>query len=164
MLEFYLSHQVLFAVFAIAALGLSLIMFVVVMVMFVRVAKTRRFIDSLSKGKDGVNLEATIIEHSKKLQSFDEEIQELFNISNKINSHSHKCLYKIGLVKFNPFGERSGNQSFAVALLNGKNDGLVVSSLHTREGTRVYAKQIKQNQPVNNQLTAEEQEAVSIAR
>ena len=50
---------------------------------------------------------------------------------------------RVGLVRFNPFeGDTGGNQSFALALLGGRGDGFVVSSLHARAVTRMYAKAI----------------------
>jgi hypothetical protein len=52
------------------------------------------------------------------------------------------ALGRIGLVRFNPFEDTGGNQSFALAMLDGRGDGFVVSSLHARAGTRVYAKAI----------------------
>jgi Protein of unknown function (DUF4446) len=51
-------------------------------------------------------------------------------------------LGRVGLVRFNPFEDTGGNQSFALALLDGRGDGFVVSSLHSRTGTRIYAKAI----------------------
>ena len=45
-------------------------------------------------------------------------------------------------MRYNPFEETGGNQSFALALLDAKGDGWVLSSLHARPGTRVYAKAI----------------------
>ena len=49
----------------------------------------------------------------------------------------------IGLVRFNPFQETGGDQSFALALLDGRGDGIVISSLHSRAMTRFYAKPVK---------------------
>jgi hypothetical protein len=49
---------------------------------------------------------------------------------------------RVGFVRFNPFEDTGGNQSFALAMLDGRGDGFVVSSLHARAGTRVYAKAI----------------------
>jgi hypothetical protein len=49
---------------------------------------------------------------------------------------------RVGPVRFNPFEDTGGNQSFALALLDGNGDGFVVSSLHARAGTRVYAKSV----------------------
>ncbi len=47
---------------------------------------------------------------------------------------------RVGLVRFNPFEETGGNQSFALALLDAAGNGWILSSLHARSGTRVYAK------------------------
>jgi hypothetical protein len=50
---------------------------------------------------------------------------------------------KAGIVRYNPFIEVGGNQSFSLALLDGKDDGVVITSHYTREGNRVYGKPIK---------------------
>ena len=54
-----------------------------------------------------------------------------------------KTFQRAGLVRYNPFEETGGNQSFALALLDGRGDGWVLSSLHARAGTRIYAKAVK---------------------
>ena len=125
---------------------------------------TKKEIKILFAGKKGVDLENIILSNNKKIVSLDTEIQELFNISNTINKQSHKALHKVGLIRFNPFGERAGNQSFALALLNSNGDGITLSSLHTREGTRLYTKQILKGQPINNELTQEERDALNTAK
>ncbi|MCX6765452.1 MAG: DUF4446 family protein [Candidatus Moranbacteria bacterium] len=114
-------------------------------------------------GKDGQNLEALIASHSKSLKELDKEIQELFEISNKINALSFRGLHKIGVIRFNPFKDIGGDQSFAIALLDGKNSGIVISSLHTREGTRVYAKPVIRGESKKYPLTEEEKQAIKIA-
>jgi hypothetical protein len=68
-------------------------------------------------------------------------------------------LRKVGLVRFNPFPSTGGNQSFALALLDGTDSGVVVTSLHSREGTRLYAKSIKIGKGQSD-LSKEEQLAV----
>jgi hypothetical protein len=65
--------------------------------------------------------------------------------------------------RFNPFKEVGGDQSFSVALLNGKNNGLVISSLYTREGTRIYAKAITNGLSEKHPLTEEEEEIIKLA-
>jgi len=54
-----------------------------------------------------------------------------------------QSLGRVGIVRYNPFEETGGNQSFALAVLDGSGDGFVLSSLHARAGTRVYAKAVK---------------------
>lgn len=52
------------------------------------------------------------------------------------------AVQKVGFLRFNPFSDTGGNQSFALALLDRENNGIIISSLYTREGVRVYAKGI----------------------
>jgi len=65
----------------------------------------------------------------------------------------------VGLVRFNPFEDTGGNQSFALALTDATGNGFVVSSLHTRTGTRVYAKAIADGRS-DGALSEEETEAL----
>jgi hypothetical protein len=69
----------------------------------------------------------------------------------------------VSVLRFNPFKEVGGNQSFCVALLDGKNSGVVISSLHTREGTRVYAKPVIAGNADGFPLTEEEKTAIAQA-
>ena len=69
---------------------------------------------------------------------------------------------KVGLVRFNPFEEMGGDHSFSLALLDGKEDGFVITGLHTRERTRVYIKAIKKGKSKVD-LAKEEEKAVKIA-
>ena len=72
-------------------------------------------------------------------------------------------IHKVGIIRFNPFGDIGGDQSFSVALLDGKNTGIVISSLHTKEGTRVYSKPIVKGEADKYVLTEEEKKVVKIA-
>lgn len=65
---------------------------------------------------------------------------------------------KIGFIRFNPFADTGGDQSFALCLLDADDNGFVISSLYGREGTRVYAKAIEQGVP--KQAISDEEKAV----
>jgi hypothetical protein len=69
----------------------------------------------------------------------------------------------VGLVRFNPFQDIGGDQSFSLALLDGKNDGVTLSSLYSREGVRIYCKSIQQGQSPQYPLSKEEEQAVTMA-
>ncbi len=70
---------------------------------------------------------------------------------------------KHALIRFNPFEETGGDQSFVVALLDSKNNGFVISSLHSRSGTRIYAKEVAGAKAANHKFSKEEKEAVEKA-
>lgn len=115
-------------------------------------------------GKSNVsNLEDLIISQGKTIKSLDKDIHELYNISNQINNLAFRSLHKVGVVRFNPFKDMGGDQSFSIALLNGRNNGVVISSLYTREGTRVYSKAISQGESKKYPLTEEEEQAIRTA-
>lgn len=71
-------------------------------------------------------------------------------------------LSKVALVRFNPFKEIGGNQSFSVALLNHHDDGVIITSHFGRETNRVYAKQVNKGK-AEHQLSKEEEEALEQA-
>jgi hypothetical protein len=68
----------------------------------------------------------------------------------------------VGLVRFSPFHDTGGDQSFALALLDGQKSGVVVTGLHARTDSRLYAKPIQHGQS-SYSLTPEEREAMEIA-
>ena len=70
---------------------------------------------------------------------------------------------KVGLIRFNPFQETGGDHSFSIALLDGKDTGVVLTGLHTRERTRVYAKAIKKGKS-EHELSNEEKKAFTKAK
>lgn len=74
-------------------------------------------------------------ENSKNIKTLEKEIKRL-----DLEGLQH--VQKVGLVRFNPFREMGGDHSFALCLLNGEDDGVVITGLHTRERTRVYMKQV----------------------
>jgi len=92
----------------------------------------------------------------KKINELSDAIGQMKNLQ-KIN------FSKYALVRFNPFEDTGGDQSFALALLDGGNNGLVISSLHSRGGTRVYAKPVQEAKPTTHQFSKEEREVVEKA-
>ena len=79
-------------------------------------------------------------------------------LSSEINENKNH-LQKIGFSRYNPFTDTGGDQSFTVALLDEKGDGLVISSLHSRENTRLYAKKVVSGL-VDGQATSKEEQQV----
>jgi hypothetical protein len=145
---------------------LAVFVIVLIVIVFYVLAKTRgleRKSAILFEGKDGKSLEELMLKNSTDIKSLDIEIQELYNISNKIHQLSFSSIHKVGIIRFNPFGDIGGDQSFSVALLDGKNTGVVISSLHTKEGTRVYSKPIAKGEEEKYPLTEEEKKVVKIA-
>jgi len=116
-----------------------------------------------SSPSGGVNLEKILLELRENQNISAGNFEELKKRVEILEEALPKNLRKIGLVRYNPFSGAGGDQSFALALLNEKNDGLVLSSLYGREMNRVYAKPIA-NGASQYQLTDEEKEAIQNAK
>lgn len=69
----------------------------------------------------------------------------------------------LGFKRFNPFTDTGGNQSFVLSLLDENHNGIVISSLHSRESTRIYAKKIIRGKSENQDLSKEETEVIRSA-
>ena len=97
------------------------------------------------------------------------KIDQLAGRVDALNAHEHEleastqlALQKVGVVRFNPFQDSGGDQSFAIALLDQRGSGVVVSSLHGRAETRIYAKPVANGQSKQS-LSDEEQQAIRAA-
>lgn len=113
-------------------------------------------------GKQASDLEGVLFEEIKRLKKLETDTKKLFQATDEINKMANQSIQKIGVVRFNPFKDTGGNQSFAIALLNSANNGLVISSLFSREGTRVYSKPILAGES-KYPLSKEEMEALKKA-
>ena len=87
------------------------------------------------------------------------DVEGLTARTNSVERDLTGTFSRVGLVRFNPFEDTGGNQSFALVLLDGNGDGFVVSSLHARAGTRLYAKAVSRGAS-DSALSAEEAEAL----
>ncbi|MBU0569439.1 DUF4446 family protein [Patescibacteria group bacterium] len=91
------------------------------------------------------------------------EIKAINKKIQEIEDQSQLHIQKMGLVRFNPFEELGGSHSFSLALLDGKNNGIIVTGLHTREKTRVYVKHIKGGKS-KVKFSDEEKKALKLAQ
>jgi Protein of unknown function (DUF4446) len=124
-----------------------------------RSRKLGRRLDSLTRGSDGQSLEAVLGGHLDRVRQVVNDVNTVAARTALVERDLQGAFGRVGLVRFNPFEDTGGNQSFALALLDGRGDGFVVSSLHARAGTRVYAKAVTGGAS-EAALSAEEAEAL----
>ncbi|HXL04519.1 MAG: DUF4446 family protein [Firmicutes bacterium] len=116
------------------------VLFFILNIQISRVLKTYR---NLLHGVRGGNLEEVIRENVEHMGIMERKMESLEAFIEDVHSISKRHLQGVGIVRFNAFEDIGGNQSFAVALLDGKGDGIVLSSLYGRDESRVYAKPVK---------------------
>lgn len=116
---------------------------VVAVVLVRRTGRLARRIESLTRGSDERSLEAILDAHLTRVHQVIRELDQVEARTSVLERDLKRAFSRVGLVRYNPFEDTGGNQSFALALLDEHGDGFVVSSLHTRNLTRIYAKGVK---------------------
>lgn len=96
---------------------------------------------------------------NSKLDINDGDIIKIKKAINIINTQDIGHIQKIGLVRFNPFNEIGGDHSFSLAILDGADNGIIVTGLHTRDRSRIYAKPVTKGKS-QLELSDEEKKAL----
>ena len=153
------------AVQAIIFLLLGIMIFILVVINAVLIwyfYRSNKKFDALLENGKIKGLKDIFLRQKDKNSELEKGLKEAFLKVGELQKISERTIQKTGIVRFNPFNEMGGNQSFAIALLDDKNNGFVISSLFVKEGNRVYAKAIKEGKS-EHLLSKEEQEAISRA-
>jgi hypothetical protein len=127
-----------------------------------RTGRLGRRLESITSGSDGQSLEAVLGTHLERVRTVIQDVDAIGARTALIERDLKGSFGRAGLVRYNPFEDTGGNQSFALALLDGRGDGFVISSLHSRTGTRIYAKAIAAGAS-ETALSAEESAALKQA-
>jgi hypothetical protein len=90
-----------------------------------------------------MSLGELVTNQAGRLDNTRAKLEEIEGTLRAMESPVARSIQCVGLVRFNPFQETGGDQSFALAMLDRKGDGVVISSLHGRTATRFYAKPVK---------------------
>lgn len=132
---------------------------IAILVGIVWIVKTEKRLNKFFMGKKASNLEDTInaLQEEIKIlkQSKTTTEQELSNVNKKLK----QSIRGLETIRFNPFPDQGSNQSFAIGMLNEEGNGVVISSLYSRERMSIFAKPIK-NGKSEYELTNEEKEAL----
>lgn len=142
-------------------LALALLIWNLILTYYLVQTKSR--FKKLTTGATGKNLEQII---EKLIERQDVGIKNTAQVSQDLITLQKRSIgffQKSALLRFNPFEDAGGDQSFVAALLDGNDNGFIISSLHSRSGTRVYAKEVKNGKSTTHSLTKEEKEALEKA-
>lgn len=119
----------------------------------------------LTKGITKKDLRTILEKLLKDSDKQTKDVKGLIKAAEGLKKENLDNIQKVGLVRYNPFAETGGDQSFCLSLLDGNDSGLVISSLHSRDTTRIYAKPVKKGkQTAGYDLSTEEKQAIKKAR
>lgn len=143
-------------------IGLTVLLLAGLIILVIKHLRTDRirrefFASGLKK-----DLEQILVDQNRGITQLNQNLATLDKDLRQLTAQNRTNIQKIGFLRFNPFDDAGGNISFVLALLNDHDEGVVLSSLHGREATRVYAKAIK-NGKGETPLTQEEEQAIKEA-
>ena len=142
-------------------LSVSIILLILIIITFVQIGKLKKKYSKFMLGKDGANLEKdimTLYEDNKYIKlSIDKNREDIKELSKK----HENAFQKVGLVKYDAFTEMGGKLSFALALLDERNDGFIINSVHSSDGCYSYTKRVKDG---DSQIALSNEEKVAVER
>jgi hypothetical protein len=139
---------------------------VVVVVLFVWVAllqrseaRLRMRLRRVLPGGQATSLDQVLEQQVLRTDALSGRVDALNKLHHELEAATQRAIQKVGVIRYNPFTDAGGDQSFAIALLDAEGNGVVVSSLHSRTETRVFGKPVQGGRS-RYPLSDEEQEAV----
>lgn len=136
---------------------------IAILLALVWMISTERRLKRFFMGKKAKDLEDTIFHLEKDITDLLKTKQEMQKEIATINGKLKKSIRGLEITRFNPFSDQGSNQSFAIGMLNEEGDGVVISSLYSRDRMSVFAKPIKNNGS-EYELSTEEREVLKKAR
>jgi len=127
-----------------------------------RIRELSARLDGLTRGERGGSFESVLEAHLRRVRDVGEGLKIVEQRTSALEARLPSAVQQVGLVRFNPFEDTGSNQSFALALLDGGGDGVVISSLHSRQATRLYVKPVSAGAS-DRSMSDEEAEAIKQA-
>lgn len=119
--------------------------------------------NKLTKNITNKSLKSVLEEMFKNIDLNKKDIAKLIIRCDRIEKDGLMHIQKIGLLRFNPFKETGGNQSFILSLTDANENGIVISGLYSRSGTRWYAKKVVEGKGIEHELSDEEKKTLKEA-
>lgn len=137
------------------------IMYVIVVSLFMNVSHLKkRYKEMMTGDETGASFENMLLEHIKKTDKALEENEQLRIKNKQIDELLQTAVTRVGVVRFRAFEDMGSDLSYAVALLDSDNNGVVLSSIFGRDDSRSYVKPIENGKCTKYTLTNEEEEAI----
>ena len=137
-----------------------IVLFIGFLVLLVNVIKTNsRYKNFMKKIGNGKNIEEDLENFMYKVDRVEKQNAEIMNFCKNLDEDMSKCIQKIGIVRYSAFKDTGSDLSFAVALLDENNDGVVFNGIYSREISNIYAKPVEKG---NSKYTLSNEELQAI--
>ena len=141
-------------------LCILVIAFIVLLVKLFSINKKyKTFINKLGNGN---NIEEDLENYMYRVERVEKQHAEIRGLINTIDTNMANCIQKIGIVRYNAFKDTGSDLSFALAMLDEKNNGVVLNGIYSREMSNIYAKPVENGKSTYT-ISEEEQQAIQKA-
>lgn len=145
-------------------LGIGVILlFVLYISNLIKLSKMRKnyksFMKKIGNGKD---IQEALNQYIERVDKVEKENIELKIYCDELNQKANNCLQKIGMVRYSAFKDTGSDLSFALAILNENNDGIILNGIYSREMSNIYSKLVEKGKSTYT-LSEEEKQALEIA-
>lgn len=127
---------------SIAAVVMAFILAVLLIISLVKIRKLNQKYKAFMKGANGKDLESSVLTRFGEIDKMKTDIEYIYGKLNIACDMLLTAYQKMSIVKYDAFKEMGGKLSFSLAMLDDKNNGYILTSVHTREGCYTYAKEI----------------------
>lgn len=149
--------------FLIIILVINILLLLLYILSNVKLKKLRKsYSDFMAKLGKGENIDEVMRQYVQKVEKIEEENKEIEKYCETLKNKVEGCIFKIGLIRYNAFKDTGSNLSFAVAMLNENNDGIVLNGIYSRDSSNIYCKTVK-NGTSEYAISEEEKEAIEKA-
>lgn len=128
---------------SVAALCIAVISVILAIVLFTRLGKLNKRLDTLMRGSDAASLEDEIVELFNDNRYLSEQTAKNTEEIEHIRKMMRRHLKKTGIVKYDAFHQMGGELSYVVAMLDDRNNGFLINSVHSSEGCYSYIKEVR---------------------
>lgn len=139
---------------------LEVILFIWTIGLTIYLIKLNSHYQGLIKGHSKGNLTQILNQITSEITLDRKNIEQLKENVSKLSEDVISHIQKVGILRFNPFADTGGDQSFILAILDGNDSGIVLTSLHSRGSTRWYAKNVRSGKGVDHELSEDELKAI----
>ena len=141
---------------------LSILAIAVLVELVMIVFMQKRYSSFMKRLGNGNNLDEMLRTYLDEVKSIKKDNTEIKNYYTKLDQDIDSCIQKVGLVRYNAFKDVGSDLSFAIALLDRNDNGVVLNGIYGSESSNIYAKPIK-NKNSSYKLSQEEEYAIDIA-
>ena len=143
-------------------LGCIIILFLINLIMIVKYVslnkKYQKFMKKLGKGD---NIEEDLASYMQRVEEVEKQNSEITRYIKNLDNNVTKCIQKVGMVRYSAFKDTGSDLSFALALLDDNDDGVVLNGIYSREMSNIYAKPVKNGK---SSYTVSEEELQAIQK